>query len=93
MENKLVSYALKDMLQAMELIDKTSPILKIEQSIFALQRDTHLQMILSEERVDMTSHMAYSINDTVCLWRCEQVRKSMTDLIFTPMEFANVGAS
>jgi hypothetical protein len=50
-------------------------------------------MILSTKRVDMTNHMAYSINDTVCLWRCEELRKTMTDLIFTPMEFCNVGAS
>lgn len=42
MENRLVSYSLKNMLEAMQLIDKTSPILKIDQSIYALQRDTHL---------------------------------------------------
>lgn len=91
-ENRIVSYSLKNMLEALNLIDKAA-ILKIDQSIYDLQKQTHIQMSLSEERVDMTNHMAYSINDTVCLWRCEELRKTMTDLIFTPMEFARVGAS
>jgi hypothetical protein len=91
-ENRIVSYSLKNILEALNLVDKAA-ILKIDQSIYDLQKQTHIQMSLSEERVDMTNHMAYSINDTVCLWRCEELRKTMTDLIFTPMEFAKIGAS
>lgn len=62
---------MKAFLDFYKMTDKLAPILKIEQSIYDLQRKTHQQMVGGFEIEDMTNEMAYSINDTVCLWRCE----------------------
>lgn len=43
-ENNLAGYGLKDLLLAFGMIDNVAPILKIDQSIYDLQRKTHQQM-------------------------------------------------
>jgi hypothetical protein len=48
-------------------------------------------MDLNEPRDDMTSIMDYSINDVVCLYKCEKEMNYLGDQLINQMEFAGVG--
>jgi hypothetical protein len=91
--SKLPSSSLKDILSTLDLGEETKRVLKEDQKIWELQRNLHQQTICSAVRVDMTKDMSYSINDTVCLWECENLRGSLDDQTLVVMEAFDVGIS
>ena len=48
-------------------------------------------MDLNEPREDMTSVMDYSINDVVCLYKCENEMSYIEDQLVNQMEVVKVG--